>query len=318
MWRKQKMKSETGKVVSVNVSKEKGTVKESVDKIVIDENGIAGDAHAGPWHRQISILDAENISRFSEEIGREIEPGEFAENITIEGIDTSGASIMDRFAIGDAVLEVSQLGKKCHGAECAIFREIGKCVMPHKGIFTRVVKGGAVKAGDTVTMMPREFRFDIITVSDRASKGLYKDRSGPRCKELIEEFFKDKSRQIVFESAVLPDEPEKLKERLLRDVQRQVDAVITTGGTGVGPRDITPDVVMSLADKTIPGIMEHIRLKYGREKPNALLSRGVAAVKGKTLIYTLPGSVKAVQEYTPEILETLEHLIYVLGGLDTH
>ena len=312
------MKSKSGKVVSVNVSKEKGTIKEPVDKIVIDKNGIAGDAHAGPWHRQVSILDAESISRFSEELGRGVAPGEFAENITIEGVDTSGASIMDRFTIGDVALEVSQLGKKCHGEGCAIFREIGKCVMPHKGIFTRVIKGGTIKAGDTITMIPREFRFDIITVSDRASKGLYKDLSGPRCKELIEEFFKDKSRQIVFESAVLADEPEKLKERLLRDIQSDVDVIITTGGTGIGPRDITPDVVVAFAGKTIPGIMEHIRLKYGGEKPNALLSRSVAAVKGKTLIYTLPGSGRAVQEYLPEILETLEHLIYMLWGLDTH
>ena len=94
--------------------------------------------------------------------------------------------------------------------------------------------------------------------------------------------------------------------------------IFTTGGTGVGPRDITPDVVTELCDKFIPGIMDHIRLKFGADKPNALLSRSVAGVAGSTLIYTLPGSVRAVQEYMQEILKTLEHLILTLHGLDDH
>ena len=94
--------------------------------------------------------------------------------------------------------------------------------------------------------------------------------------------------------------------------------MFTTGGTGVGPRDVTPDVVAALADKTIPGIMDAIRIKYGAAKPNALLSRSVAAVIRSTLVYTLPGSVRAVEEYMDEILKTLEHLIFTLHGLDLH
>jgi molybdopterin biosynthesis enzyme MoaB len=94
--------------------------------------------------------------------------------------------------------------------------------------------------------------------------------------------------------------------------------VITTVGTGVGPREITPEVVTSLADKLIPGTMEHIRLTPGAQKPNALLSRSVAAVMGQTLVYTLPGSVKAVDEYMGEIVKTLDHLVFTLHGLDTH
>jgi molybdopterin adenylyltransferase len=94
--------------------------------------------------------------------------------------------------------------------------------------------------------------------------------------------------------------------------------VVTTGGTGIGPRDITPDVVMALADRLVPGVMEAIRVKFGAEHPGALLSRGVVAVRGRTLIYTLPGSVRAVEEYLGEILQTLEHALCMLHGLDTH
>ena len=94
--------------------------------------------------------------------------------------------------------------------------------------------------------------------------------------------------------------------------------IFTTGGTGIGPRDFTPEVVKTVMDKEIPGIMELIRIKYGQEKPNALLSRGVAGVMGNSLIYSLPGSVKAVNEYMSEITKTLQHLIFMLFGLDVH
>jgi molybdopterin adenylyltransferase len=90
--------------------------------------------------------------------------------------------------------------------------------------------------------------------------------------------------------------------------------IFTTGGTGIGPRDITPEVVTEFSDKLVPGIMDHIRMKYGQTIPNALLSRSVAAVKDKTLIYTLPGSVKAVTEYMDEILKTIDHLFKMLNG----
>ena len=94
--------------------------------------------------------------------------------------------------------------------------------------------------------------------------------------------------------------------------------VFTTGGTGVGPRDVTPEVVTSFCEKTIPGIMEAIRVKYWALKPNALLSRSVAGVAGQMLIFALPGSVRAVTEYMAEIVKTLEHLLFMLYGLDSH
>jgi len=158
----------------------------------------------------------------------------------------------------------------------------------------------------------------VITVSDRASRGEYEDKSGPRIKELLAEFFADKRWHLRIESTVVPDDSAGLKAELVSARDKGVDVVFTTGGTGVGPRDITPEVVTSLADKIIPGIMEHIRAKFGESNPNALLSRSVAAVLGQTVVYTLPGSVKSVDEYMPEILRTMEHLILMLHGLDTH
>jgi len=97
-----------------------------------------------------------------------------------------------------------------------------------------------------------------------------------------------------------------------------VNVVFTTGGTGVGPRDITPETAARVCDKLIPGIMESIRVRFGAEKPNALLSRGIAGIAGETQIYTLPGRVRAVEEYMGEILKTLEHILFMIQGLDVH
>ncbi len=306
------------KVVSVNISVEKGTVKKPVGEIQIDETGIVGDAHAGKWHRQISILAQESIDHFAAEAGREIGPGEFAENFSTIGLDLSGVGVLDRFQIGDVELEVTQIGKKCHGDGCAIYREVGKCVMPKEGIFCRVIKTGRIAAGDVVTYMPRALRIMVITLSDRASSGEYADKSGPRITELLGEHFKDTRWKPEISNLLIADDSERLTKELKGALADGVDVIITTGGTGIGPRDVTPDVVLSLADKVIPGIMESVRVKFGADKPNALLSRSVAAVCGRSLVYVLPGSVKAVQEYTGEILKTMEHCIFMLNELDVH
>jgi len=116
---------------------------------------------------------------------------------------------------------------------------------------------------------------------------------------------------------LIPDDPGKLDE-LVKSASDDCDLIFTTGGTGIGPRDITVEVVRPLLSKEIPGIMEYIRVKYGTEKPNALLSRGIAGITGKSLIYTLPGSVKAVDEYMSEILRTVKHTLLMLHGIDSH
>lgn len=308
----------TGQVVSVNISTEKGTSKNPVAEIEVNAMGIAGDAHAGAWHRQLSLLGLESIERFGAAANRTFAHGEFAENITTRGIDLLATSVFDRFTIGEVELEVTQLGKKCHGDGCAIYQEVGKCVMPKDGIFCRVLRAGRIKAGDAIHHRPHYLECRVITLSDRAYQGVYKDLSGPHVQKQLSEFFAGKRWRPRITNKILPDDAGRLRESLLEARDEGVNIVITTGGTGIGPRDITPDVVTALADKLIPGIMEHIRVTYGAAKPNALLSRSVAAVIGKTLVYTLPGSVKAVEEYLGEITKTLEHALYMLHGLDTH
>mgnify|MGYP001767184952 CR=1 FL=1 len=304
------------RVVSVNISQKKGTVKDAVASIELDGTGVKGDAHAGKWHRQVSLLGTESFRKFEKQAKRPLRYGEFAENITTEGILLYETQPFDRFVIGDALLEVTQIGKKCHGDRCAIYREVGNCVMPKEGIFCRVLKPGTVKAGNTLQYVPRVFRARVITLSDRASSGEYEDRSGPLVTRLLEEFFRSTGWKVQVENVVIPDEKAMLEQEILRAADN--DILITTGGTGIGPRDITVDVVKPMLDKEIPGIMELIRTKYGAEKPNALISRGVAGVIGNTLVYTLPGSVRAVEEYMAEITGTIRHSIFMMNGLDQH
>ncbi len=310
--------SDNGRVISVNISEQKGTIKKPVAEILIDKHGVVNDAHAGPWHRQVSLLAQEDIDYFIKEIGTEIAPGEFAENVTITGIDFSQVAVLDRFRIGQVELQVTQIGKECHGDNCAIYREVGKCVMPKKGLFCRVINGGKIKPDDSVEYIPKSLQILIITLSDRASTGEYCDKSGPRAKQILEEYFADKRWQLHIESIILADDTEQLTEKLNKAIADQVDLILTLGGTGVGPRDITPETITAVCDKTIPGIMESIRVKYGKEKPSALLSRSVAAIAGRTQVYALPGSVKAVEEYLTEILKTLEHAVFMVHGLDVH
>ena len=190
--------------------------------------------------------------------------------------------------------------------------------MPKEGIFCRVIAGGELRAGDILEYHPKVIRVHIITLSDRVSRGIYEDKSGPLLKKLSEDFFIGIGRQVVIENSVIPDEEAQLKALLQRSIENNDDIIFTTGGTGIGSRDITPDVVKTLLDKEIPGIMEMIRVKYGMQFPNALVSRSIAGVAGKTLIYALPGNPKAVKEYSDEIFKTVEHSFRMLNNIDEH
>lgn len=165
--------------------------------------------------------------------------------------------------------------------------------------------------------LPQKFEILVITLSDRAFRGEYKDLSGKLIREHISKYFILTDWPVNVSYSLIPDD-KTIFEKLLFEAQDKYDIIFTTGGTGIGPRDITIETVKPLLNKEIPGIMEYIRVKYGNEMPDALLSRGVAGIMGKSLVYTLPGSVKAVDEYMTEILKTLKHAVLMQHGIDGH
>ena len=144
--------STSARVTAVNISREKGTPKREVPEIRLRlRHGIVGDAHAGDWHRQISLLAQESVNRMRG-LGVDLPPGIFAENINTEGICLTALPVGTRLQIGEAVVEVTQIGKECH-SDCAIRRLAGTCVMPTEGIFAIVVQEGTVRKGDPITIL---------------------------------------------------------------------------------------------------------------------------------------------------------------------
>lgn len=142
-----------GKVIAINISEKKGIPKESIPEgNFIEDFGLEGDAHAGKWHRQVSLLGNESIDKMKA-IGIEgLCSGKFAENLTTEGIDLYELPIGTKLKIGETLQEVTQIGKECHSG-CAIFQQVGQCIMPKEGIFTKVLKGGKVKVGDEIAVI---------------------------------------------------------------------------------------------------------------------------------------------------------------------
>jgi MOSC domain-containing protein YiiM len=141
-------------ISSLAISAKKGTRKTPVEKLVLEqEHGARGDAHAGPWHRQVSLLAEESIERARAQ-GLHVTFGDFAENIATKGIDLTQLKLGTRLALGsEAVVEVTQIGKECH-KKCAIYYQAGDCIMPREGIFARVLKGGTIRVGDAISVRP--------------------------------------------------------------------------------------------------------------------------------------------------------------------
>ncbi|MHC4556669.1 MAG: MOSC domain-containing protein [Planctomycetota bacterium] len=142
-----------GRVKAISISKKRGTQKTNVPEAELKTNfGIVGDAHAADWHRQVSLLAAESIDKMIA-MGANVQPGNFAENITTEGIELMELSVGSKLKIGeDAELEITQIGKKCH-SQCAIFEQVGDCIMPRDGVFAKVNKGGLIKVGDIIEVL---------------------------------------------------------------------------------------------------------------------------------------------------------------------
>lgn len=141
-----------GKVMAVCTSKIKGVQKEKQESIeLVLEHGIQGDAHAGKWHRQVSLLSYEKIEAFKDR-GVNVDDGAFGENIVVSGIDLSALPVGTVLKSGEVELEVTQIGKECH-QHCAIYHAVGDCIMPREGIFTRVLKGGVINNGDSIEII---------------------------------------------------------------------------------------------------------------------------------------------------------------------
>ena len=303
-----------GKLLAICTSPERGTVKTPVPSARLTvEWGVEHDAHGGNWHRQVSLLSAEKIEQFRRKVW--VEYGAFGENLVVEGFDFRSLPVTSRFAIGDAVLEMTQIGKECHN-DCVIRQQTGDCIMPREGVFARVVKGGEIRVGDEVTLLPPPedppLRAAVITLSDKGSRGEREDKSGPLAAELLAG-----AGYTVEETLLLPDEEAALKAQLIRLADgRQLNLILTTGGTGFSPRDITPEATMAVATRNAPGIAEAIRYHSLTITPRGMLSRGVSVLRGKTLIVNLPGSPKAVREDLEYLLPSLEHGVRIAAGLD--
>jgi molybdenum cofactor synthesis domain-containing protein len=264
------------------------------------------------------MLASESIRKYEKDTGTEVPDGGFGENITTRGFALHHARPLDRFVCGEVVLELTQVGKKCHGGKCAIYKQSGECIMPEEGVFCRVLKGGILKAGDRLDYVPQIFRLKVITLSDRAHAGFYPDRSGPGILEEMEQWFGEMGLRHQAEHLILPDDRDRFSQELAKAIDEKPDLIFTTGGTGLGSRDMAPDVAMEHMDRQIPGIMELIRVKYGMVNPNAALSRSVAGQSGPTLIFVLPGSTRAIKEYMQEIRRSLWHMILMIHDIDSH
>lgn len=300
-----------GTVLAVCTSAEKGVQKRDVHSAhFTPEWGIDGDAHAGKWHRQVSLLSADKIEAFRAK-GAEVVYGDFGENLVVSGFDFRSLPVGTLLRCGEVLLEMTQIGKECH-SHCAIYKTMGDCIMPREGVFARVLEGGTITVGDEMSIVertsPLPYQAAVITLSDKGAAGEREDKSGPAIVGELE----SRGYEVV-EKLLLADGTGPLKAQLIRLCdQRQLDLILTTGGTGFTPRDQTPEATLAVADRTAPGIAEAIRADSMKYTKRAMFSRGVSVIRGKTLIINLPGSPKAVHESMEVFLEELPHALDML------
>ena len=302
-----------GIVRAVCVSPEKGTEKRPVEKGHFIKNyGIEHDAHAGKWHRQVSLLSCDKVEEFNKK-GACVTDGDFGENLLVEGLDFKNLPAGTLLQAGTVTLRMTQIGKECH-SHCAIRQRVGDCIMPREGVFAEVLSEGEIQPGDvmraTLPDPDRPFTAAVITLSDKGFRGERVDESGPAAAAMLQE-----AGYEIVEMLLLPDEEALLKKELCRLAdQRQVELIITSGGTGFSQRDRTPEATMAVSDRNAPGIAEYIRACSARLTDRAMLSRGVSVIRKGTLIINLPGSPKAVKESLGFILNPLEHGLKILRG----
>lgn len=298
-----------GRILAINVSSEKGVPKTSISEAnLIADFGIEGDAHAGPWHRQISLLADESADKIRALGVAGIVSGRFAENLTTSGLRLWEIPVGSLLRVGEVEMELTQIGKECHTG-CAIQQTVGQCVMPREGIFARVLKGGRVRAGDELEVFPAR-TVGIIVASDSGAKGERQDASGLKIADMVEA-----AGYRVIDRVILPDDIDALANAM-RDMadRKRCSLILTTGGTGFSRRDNTPEATLQVVERLTPGICEAMRWASFQKTPKAILSRAVSGIRGTSIIVNLPGSPKAVEECLSVVLAPLAHGVEILSG----
>jgi molybdenum cofactor synthesis domain-containing protein len=303
-----------GVILATCIGEHKGTPKRPVSSVeLVRGHGLAGDAHAGNWHRQVSLLADEGIAEVRR-AGLVVEPGAFGENLITSGVDFAELAVGRRFRVGEqAVLQITQRGKECH-SPCKIYERLGDCIMPREGLFARVCRSGRVGPGDAVHLDPElaRTRWAVCTISDRSAAGQRPDESGRTACGLLE----GRLGNGRVSHLVLADEQDEIATELRRLCDEEVcDLVVTTGGTGLSPRDVTPEATLAVVERLIPGMAEAIRAAGLGHAPHAMLSRAVCGLRGQTIIVNLSGSPHAVREQLAAILPVLPHAIATASGL---
>ena len=306
----------TGTITAICLSRAKGERKTPVAAATLVANhGIEGDAHAGDWHRQVSILAAADVDAMRAQGLPALKAGDFAENLVVSGLDLDGLGLGSRLRIGAAAeLIVTQIGKVCH-TRCAIYEQTGDCIMPRKGLFARVLQGGVVRTGDAVTIVqavPRDaFQCVVLTASDRCSRQETVDTAGPAVAALLE----SRLAAHIYAREILPDDRKRIADRLRHySAGHSIDLVLVVGGTGFAPRDVTPEAVRDVVERLTPGLDEAMRRASLAKTPHAMLSRAVSGIAQSTLIISLPGSERASVENLEAILPALGHGLMKLRG----
>lgn len=305
-----------GRIHAVCISERKGERKRPVQSVrLIANSGLEGDAHAGPWHRQVSLLVAGDVEAMRRKGLPDLKAGDFAENMVVSGLDLGELGLGSRLRVGmEAELSVTQLGKVCH-TRCAIYHQTGDCIMPRLGIFARVTAGGTVAAGDPVEVVasvPRErVQAVVLTISDRCSRGQATDTAGPAVAKRLTEVLN----AHIYTTRILPDERAEIESALRHFADgHSIDLVLAVGGTGFAPRDVTPEAVAAVVERPTPGLDEAMRRASSEKTPHAMLSRAVSGILGGTLIVSLPGSERAAVENLQAVLPALGHGLAKLRG----
>ena len=304
-----------GTIRALCISEEKGVQKTPARTArLVRDFGLEADAHGGDWHRQVSLLDLADIE-YMRSKGLECDFGAFGENVVTEGLALGDLGLGTRLQLGStSVVRVTQIGKACH-TRCAIFHQVGDCIMPRSGLFARVEAGGDAAVGDRVAVLDLVARSTmqavVLTISDRCSRGEAQDTAGPAVVEIVEE----ELGAHVYGLEVLADEQEAIEARLRHYADgHSIDLVLTVGGTGFSPRDVTPEATRGVVERPTPGLDEAMRAVSLRSTPHAMLSRAASGIRGQTLIVNLPGSQRAAVENLRALLPALPHGIEKLRG----